>query len=55
MERERDAIDELLESLVPAPTYEDIDIVILFNDDPEALDAIDATLPVVHGRRVRAA
>lgn len=55
MERERDAVDDFLDSLVGTdPAYEDIDILDLpeVAADPEAVACILATLPVVNGRRV---
>lgn len=57
MDRERDAVDEMLDDLLGTgtPTYDDVGIESLFMDDPEALDAIERTLPVIQGRRVRPA
>lgn len=56
---DRDAIDELLDSIIGTaePAYEDIGILDVpeIRDDTEAVTLILATLPAVHGRRVRAA
>lgn len=56
MERNRDPVDELLDDIlgVGDPDYADISIVELFEGDVEALDAIEQTLPVIQGKRVRA-
>lgn len=51
---DRDAIDDFLDDILgPDTAYEDIGIVSLFEGDPEALEAIEETIPKVNGRRVR--
>lgn len=54
---EPDALAEFLDDLLgPTETnYQDIGIIELFHGDEGGLEAIEATLPVVDGRRVRSA